>query len=466
MPPRIIRRKPLSSRILSWLNPIDYLADIYHYDWDGVSATTATPLAIGLNVFLLIARANGNAARPRSSRYGYDEVLRTPGGVVASGSKLGYFLWIISWVLALLSIVNGLLCFSKKKRYRMFESNIEVELSTPSAKRVNLNSSPGNLPSTILNSLTPQKPRDTGSRNAPTDEGPEVWEISVWDPTPLSLGLFHHFSPVHCAIYFLMFPLASSVSSTLSGTTSSASSSTSKITSYLTVFIIQTLLSLQLGKLISSFTQQAIDKALIQKEVFHEYDTKYVHPRTSTIKRDVGIQCSDDHFEAMVQVYTPTYNRLGYTIRPNPSYSPYTVVDASGAAYGGLAKSPIPERPVKREAGGFGTGTTPRARLFSDVGSVITPYEENTFSPRRRPLTATGNQAFPAAAAQNRQGAGTPVGMAGLVNMSVENSRSLSPSKMASPLKKGGRARGSSYAASLGMGLGAQGGPFFGAPRR
>ena len=90
MPPRIIRRKPLSSRILSWLNPIDYLADIYHYDWDGVNATTATPLAIGLNILLFIACANGNATRS-GSRNGSDEVLRTPNGRVASGSKLGYF---------------------------------------------------------------------------------------------------------------------------------------------------------------------------------------------------------------------------------------------------------------------------------------------------------------------------------------------------------------------------------------
>ena len=255
-----------------------------------------------------------------------------------------------------------------------------MELSTPSAKRVNLNSSPGSIPNSILNSLTPQKPRDarSNSRHASTDEGPEVWEISVWDPTPLSLGLFHHFSPVHCAIYFLMFPLANSASNTLYSGGSAGTPLPSKLKSYLTILVIQGLLSLQIGKLISSFSQQAIDKALIQKEVFHEYDTKYVHPRTSTIRRDVGIQCSDDHFEAMVQVYTPTYNKQGYTIRPNPSYSPYTVVDPSGAGYGGLAKSPMPERPIKREMFGSTTTHTPRTRLFSDVGSASVSSRRET----------------------------------------------------------------------------------------
>lgn len=54
--------------------------------------------------------------------------------------------------------------------------------------------------------------------------------------------------------------------------------------------LIQMLLTAQLWLTASRFEQQAKDKAIVQKEVFHEYDTKFVQPRIHPTVRDVGTQ--------------------------------------------------------------------------------------------------------------------------------------------------------------------------------
>ena len=77
----------------------------------------------------------------------------------------------------------------------------------------------------------------------------------------------------------------------------------------------------------------------------------------------------------------------------------------------------------------------------------------------RRPTRISGDLGTPVRPVYRSAGLNTNTGMAGLVNMSLENSRSLSPSKVNSPMKRGTRARGSSYAASLGGGV-------FGTPKR
>ena len=72
----------------------------------------------------------------------------------------------------------------------------------------------------------------------------------------------------------------------------------------------------------------------------NEYDTKFVHPRTQPLMRDVGTQFSlrtaddlsgnEDDYES-VDTYTPTFiiNR-GFHTRPNPNYVQH--VDSAGSA--------------------------------------------------------------------------------------------------------------------------------------
>ena len=103
-------------------------------------------------------------------------------------------------------------------------------------------------------------------------------------------------------------------------------------TTVVTAIVLAAVLSTQLLFLQSSFSQQAKDSALIHKEVMNEYDTKYVHPRTQPLMRDVGTQFSDVRISSnslpqyedendSVDVYAPTFiiNR-GFQTRPNPNY--------------------------------------------------------------------------------------------------------------------------------------------------
>jgi hypothetical protein len=85
---RLIRRKPLGDRIRDWLHPGDFLLwlseEIETRDWD--SNHVASPIALGLHIALLIARANSG----RSSSRGNDDVF----GDDNSGS--GWFSYLVS----------------------------------------------------------------------------------------------------------------------------------------------------------------------------------------------------------------------------------------------------------------------------------------------------------------------------------------------------------------------------------
>lgn len=178
MPPqRLVRRQPLAERLLSLINPFDFILGLWiwleSHDWDNLQNTIKNPLGLTLNILCLISRANSNGSSRRSRA---DDVLRRPmggypgsissGGGAGWGSGLSYFVcvsplsstpnvgvvhgetisclplssqgyrssnslfyrqfWVLSWVLAAGSIVNAIYCFSRKRRYRLFESNIEV----------------------------------------------------------------------------------------------------------------------------------------------------------------------------------------------------------------------------------------------------------------------------------------------------------------------------------------------------
>lgn len=107
-----------------------------------------------------------------------------------------------------------------------------------------------------------------------SDNMPEVWEIAVWRPQPLCLRLFCLFSPAHIMTLWSLSQL-SSIS----------------FPSAFTALVQVSLLSALLLLLTSRFLQQAKDEATLKKEVFHEYDIKYVRPHTQVLVRDVALQC-------------------------------------------------------------------------------------------------------------------------------------------------------------------------------
>lgn len=182
--------------------------------------------------------------------------------------------------------------------------------ATPSAHRVRVDSSPS--ASTPLRFVQDLLRNESAEARAHPDKTRDVWEIAVWNPYPATLRIFCLFSPGHVLIHWLFLPLT--------GLDPRPS---------VTVFkclVLQVLLSTQLLLLHIRFSQQARDTAIIQKEVLHEYDTKYVHPRLHPVVREIGTQVSMDDGggveQETVAIGTPTtLIRRGFQTHPNQNYA-------------------------------------------------------------------------------------------------------------------------------------------------
>lgn len=231
----------------------------------------------------------------------------------------------LSWTLIAVSLSNAFYTLTRTRKYRLFEADVEVKPSTPSVRRVNVDSSPGsNSPLRYFADM--MTPESAASRAHP-DKTKDVWELSVWDPLPISVRLFCLFSPGHVLVYVLFFPLAA-----LDPRPS---------VSVLNALMMQVILSAQMLFLASRFAQQAKDNAIVQKEVMHEYDTKFVHPRLHPIVRDVGTQFSEDSDsgDTIVEIGTPaTLIKRSFYTNPNPNYTSHVGKDAEAPLHNNIMR--------------------------------------------------------------------------------------------------------------------------------
>ncbi|ROT40599.1 hypothetical protein SODALDRAFT_321914 [Sodiomyces alkalinus F11] len=300
MPPRIVRRKPWSERIKAMLNPMDFLLwlseELETRDWD--SKALGTQLGLAFNFAFLIARANSRESG------GQDDVFSD----YSSSNMATYLFRTLVWILLFLSTSNAIYTMTRSRHYRLFEVNVEQPPQTPSASRVKVQSSP--VASSPLRFLANVMLPETAESRAHPDKTRDVWELAVWDPLPVSLQLFALFSPGHVLVYMLYLPLVP-----LDPRPS------------VTVFnclLLQVIMSAQLLFLQSRFSQQIKDTAIIHKEVLHEYDTKFVHPRLHPVVRDVATQTSsedDTNKGGSVQLGTPTtVIKKEFQTFPNPNY--------------------------------------------------------------------------------------------------------------------------------------------------
>ncbi|KAJ3521420.1 hypothetical protein NM208_g13296 [Fusarium decemcellulare] len=301
--PRLVRRKPLSERIMSALNPMDFLLwlseELETRDWDSTSA--GTQLGLAMNFIFLIARANSG------SYSSSDDVFTDEAG----SGWLAFFVYPLVWILGFFSLTNAFYTIARTRKYRLFQANVEEKLSTPSARRVKVDQS-NSSPSTPLRYLASIIAPDSADSRAHPDKGSDVWELSVWDPLPVSLRLFCLFGPGHVLVYMIFLPLAP-----LDPRPS---------VSVFNTLLLQVIISGQLLFFCSRFTQQAKDTAIIQKQVMKEYDTKFVHPRLQPVVRDVGTQLSEDQpheWRDFVQTGTPTTQiRHSFQTHTNPYTRP------------------------------------------------------------------------------------------------------------------------------------------------
>jgi hypothetical protein len=331
--PRLVRRAPLSERIKAYIDPSDWLIwiseELNSSDWDEFASSYALYIGFGANLLFILAQANSGASTSSDD----DGVFREVSGP-------GWIKWMMNLLVLVLAgacFGNAWLVWGKRRYYRLFEQSVEIAPQTPSAKRVRVDSSPAAAsPLQFVRNLVASS---SAAARAHPDAQHDVWEIAVWDPNPLCLELFCLFSPLHVVLYYFNLPVA-----TLDPRPSV------KVT---TTIFIGTILSLQLWWLRSSFTQQTKDNAIISREVFHEYDNKFVHPALQKPCRDVGIQTisktrnrdssvgvrgSSDDLASEVVTYTPK-TVINRTFRTNPNVNYASQYDPDNLASTSIARS-------------------------------------------------------------------------------------------------------------------------------
>ncbi|KAL5595536.1 hypothetical protein FOVSG1_009225 [Fusarium oxysporum f. sp. vasinfectum] len=297
--PRLVRRQPLRERIMAAINPMDFLLwlseELETRDWD--SASVGTQMGLAMNFVFLLARANSGSSTPSDDIFS-DET---------SSGWLSFLVYPLVWALIAFSFTNAFYTITRTRKYRLFLAKVDKPLSTPSARRVKVNQSSAS-PSTPLSYLANLITPESAESRAHPDKTSDVWELSVWDPLPVSLRLACLFGPGHVLVYMIFLPLAP-----LDPRPS---------VTVLNTLVLQALISAQLLFFCSRFAQQAKDKAVIQEQVMKEYDTKFVHPRLHPTVRDIGTQFSTDQpddYQEFVQTGTPTVQiRHGFQVHSNP----------------------------------------------------------------------------------------------------------------------------------------------------
>ncbi|KAI9888091.1 MAG: hypothetical protein M1823_000026 [Watsoniomyces obsoletus] len=409
--PRLVRRAPLGERIKAYLNPLDFLLwlseEVDSNDWDEFHRSYSTPIGLILNFIFLIARANSGWGRGSGS--GVDDVFSDE---ISRGGS-GWLGWLASFIvhsLTLCSLLNALYTFRRRRHYRLFESPVDITPSTPSAHRVRVDSSP--ISSSPLRFLSSMIASTTAESRAHPDPSMDVWELSVWDPLPICLRIFCLFSPGHVLVYWLFLP--------------TTAHDPRPSTTVLTTIILSGLLSIQLLMLQTHFSQQNKDTAMIHKEVLNEYDTKFVHPRTTSLVRDVGTQFDTDEVDKdlsefvrrpprksplrFVHTYTPTtIIHRGFQIHPNPNYAKH--YDPEGITTGG--------------GGGGTTGGNMSAKPRRTTGFQTPTYSTTTTGTGTTSAVATGEHSSPVRPRQSirqplfqqqQQGTSTGVASTGVSN--------------------------------------------------
>ncbi|KAI1352301.1 hypothetical protein F5Y01DRAFT_314041 [Xylaria sp. FL0043] len=417
--PRLVRKRPFAERVKAILNPMDFLLwlseEFETHDWS--SKTVGTQLGLAMNFIFLLARANSGGTRVA------DPVFED--GTSSSG-WIAYLIGAVIWFLIAFSSLNAYYTMSRSRTYRLFEADVEKKPETHSARRVRVQSSP--VSSSPLRLLADVMSSESAESRAHPDSNRDVWEISMWDPLPMSLQMFCLFGPGHILVYMMFLPLAP-----LDARPS------------VTVFnclVLQAILSLQLLLFQSRFSQQNKDSSIIQKEVMHEYDTKLVHPLMYPTVRDAGTQFSRDDFgndTESVVVGTPTVQlRRGFKTRPNPNYTKHIDPDHTGPKQlNNTMNSSLFTPPVAtRQTGQFGGDTRNRmASVKPERRSTPgpTPLREGTIQPTTYTSIATGT------------GNGGYLGVMNHPNSPLKKAPSLGDLEFRSPRNNGEMARLEQY---------------------
>ncbi|EFX03724.1 hypothetical protein CMQ_652 [Grosmannia clavigera kw1407] len=392
--PRLVRRQPLMQRIAAAINPWDFLLwlseEIETRELD--SQTVGTQAGLVANFLFLLARANLGPSNSAD-----DDVF----GDASSHGWFSYLVQMLVWTGFTLSVANAVFVFSRKRHYRLFEASIDKAPGTPSAHRVRVQSSPSSSsPFRLLSDLLSFESAE--SRSHP-DSSRDVWELAIWDPRPASLAFLSFFSPLHVLVYLFELPL-------------DPLESRPSVTVF-KCLVLQVGLSAIMTLMQSRNDQRQKDAAIIQKEVFHEYDEKFVRPQLHPIVRDVGTQVTMNDIlsagagskteQIPVEIGTPTtLIRRSFQTHPNQNYVRHVDPDygISAGRQSSIAAAPRLFTPVNKAirhsdafTPSYGSISQPR----QSMPSVVTPSYSATTSMAPTPASAVSTIKNSSAAANS-----------------------------------------------------------------
>lgn len=405
--PRLVRRQTLTQRITAAINPCDFLLwlseEIETRELDSIAA--GNQVGVVANFLFLLARANLGPSNSADDDVFGDGSGRAWVSYLVGLGRCAALAWLpqlltftsfsqiqlLVWAGVSLSVANAFFVYTRKRHYRLFEASIDRRPGTPSANRVRVQSSPAtNSPLRLIGDLVNF---ESAESRAHPDSTRDVWELAIWDPRPASLALLSFFSPLHILIYMFELPL-----DPLEPRPSVA---------VLKCIVLQVGLSVAMRQLQSKNDQRQRDNAIIQKEVLHEYDTKFVQPRLHPIVRDMGTQVSMDPTDAAgdassgdivvdesIESGTPTtVIHRGFQTHPNVNYIKHIDPDfgrqnasssslSSGRHSGPVAATPrhltpAQQRPA-RYSDSFTPGNTSVAKSRQSMPVGVTPSYTST----------------------------------------------------------------------------------------
>ncbi|KAG7191979.1 Nuclear rim protein 1 [Scheffersomyces spartinae] len=159
------------------------------------------------------------------------------------------------------------------------------EPHTPSVKRFTLidNYSLGQMlwdtiKSKVFGKKPSTKPKDVDDRDRDNDViYKDIWQLQVWQPSKFNLYLLMSLNPLVNLINILLTEL-----------------------SFVKLLVTNLAVTGSMYYLISKFLVLLQDKQILYQEMFQEYQTKYVVPRTTTLKKDVLIDATTGPYYSTV----------------------------------------------------------------------------------------------------------------------------------------------------------------------
>lgn len=366
--PRLVRRAPFSQRIRAYLDFSDWRIWISESldtsDLEESASNHALIFGCGAQLLFILAQANSGAFT--SADDDDDDFF----GDTQGSGWMGWLMSMLVLLLGLMSFGNTWLVWGKRRNYRLFEQSIEVAPQTPSARRVRVDSSPASgSPMSFVRNLV----QNNAAARAHPMAGRDVWEVAVWDPNPLCLELFCLFNPLHVVLYYLDLPVTQ-----LDPTPSVRVAKT---------VLIGAGISFVLWWQRAAFLQRDEDNSLIKRQVFHEYDSKFVHPSMQKPCRDVGIQTisknskrdssvgvkgSSHDLASEVVTYTPT-TIINRVFRTNPNSSYAAQYDPDNLASATVPRPSQSTPSLRREYTSASTATGTGAEFSSPIRPSHTP---------------------------------------------------------------------------------------------